>query len=107
MLLSDFLHGVDGLFQTVRLPSKDAGLQQQDKQGQSGDGERHAIAKALVGSFFCFTLGFLGIIRGCERLDDKRRFRSAALIFGGGLLYLCGSWLIIRMLLWDAFIRLL
>ncbi len=88
LLLTEFLHRGDGSPQTNSLPAENKKLEKQNKTSRYTDEKRDPIIPTLFVFIASIVGGFFLILIGVERLDNERRFQSAAFIGFGYLLAL-------------------
>ena len=86
----DFFHRFDGLLKANGLDKKGYGLNCQNQQCPKANYERRSIIPTLIVPIPCVLFGFLLSFFGCEWSDNKRKFRSPALIWIGWVLFLGG-----------------
>ena len=84
------LHRIDSLLEAPGLDKKSNGLNDQNQQRRKANYERRSIIPALIVAVPCILFGFLLGLFGCEWPDNKRKFRSPALIWIGWVLFLGG-----------------
>jgi len=92
LLVSQPLHGVDGLLQSASLKAEHEGLNDQHAKRADGYGERRFVEETLVQSAAALLIGALTIIFGMERFDVRRRARGAAVVGVGLALMVGGAW---------------
>ncbi len=102
LIRPDFFHRLDGLFEAVSLPAKYDQLKNQNYGRRYADENRDPIIPTLFAFVASVLVGFLLVLFGGERFDNKRRVQGAALIGFGLLLALLGVGLWLYGFLRDA-----